>query len=216
MRKLWLGSTLLLVCLCVRPVSAQWAVLDAPNLVQNTLSVANLLQIINLYTRDLQALASAGMVLQTARDLAGLYQELTALVAELESMNDGWAQLSTSGVGLCDVEALVAWKYQSQQWTLRSQGVVWQVQRVMNRGTRTIDAALQLMQSISALTGSTSGLQSTTAILGIVASEMHQMRTLTSAVQTALLGPDLIDSVLGVALVCVHRGHYAGWGTYSR
>lgn len=211
------GMMLLCVmCLWCRPAAAQWEVNDAANLIQNSFTAARLLSVLNAFTKDLAPLANIGLALQLANDLIALHQELYALVAEIETISGGWDQLSTTGMALCEVDALVAWKYQALQWGQRSRGIIWKAQRLIARGSGVVQAAMQLLLTLGSVTGSTSGLQSANALLGVVASQLHQMHVFSVSVQNAVMGPDLIDSVLGVALVCVAQSHYAGWGSYSR
>ena len=75
---------------------------------------------------------------------------------------------------------------------------------------------MDLHQLVESIIGPTSGTQSNSVMLAALASQLAQLHGLTGSFQTASLGRDVIESVIGIHLVCIQNSAFHGWGSYSR
>mgnify|MGYP003577872232 CR=1 FL=1 len=213
-------ALLLISILWTAPASAQLAVADAP--VLGAISsmagtVGSLLTVIRTMALDmkqsLQALANWPLVLQRLQLIAQLTADAQALATEIETIDAGWAELSTSGRALCSIDEAVSWKGQALQWQDEAFGVARKANRLLGRSLAVL---VDMQMMLDSIIGPTSGAQSGSALLATIAGGVAQLQGLTGSFQSATLGKDVIESVMGIQLVCIHQQDYANWGTYSR
>lgn len=160
-----------------------------------------------------QQLANWGAILTQLQAIAQLTTDVEALIVEIETLNEGWTVLVTSGTALCTIDEAVAWKGQALQWQNQGFAMVRTAQRLMGR-TLSIMASLQTI--LSGIIGTTSGAQSSNALLAVIAANITELHSLTASFQSATMGKDVIEMVTGIHLVCIHGNHLSGWGSYSR
>lgn len=212
MRKGWLTLCLGIV-LAPAVALAQLAVADAPVLGAVATAVTALKSILDDTRQTLEDLANWSQVVQRLQAIAQLTTDLEALMAEIASVNQGWEQLADSGRGLCSIDEAVSWKGQALQWQHTSFKVAHTAQRLLGRS---LAVMIDIQRVVTSIVGPTSGTQSSSALLSIITSELAHLQGLTGSFQTAALGRDVIQSVIGIQLVCMQQGNYAGWGSYSR
>lgn len=192
---------------------AQLAVADAPVLAAVGSAVTALKSILDETRRSLESLANWGAIVQQMQAVAQLVSEVEALTQEIDQLDAGWGQLADSGAVLCSLDEAVRWKGHALGWQQRGFQVARSAHRLLGRTTSML---LALQSVLAGITGATSGAQSTSAALTLVATELHQLQGLTASFQSGIMGRDLIESIIGIQLVCIHQGHMAGWGSYSR
>jgi hypothetical protein len=207
----------LLICLLTASVAqAQLAVADAPVLgavagVAGTL--ATILTEIQRQMELLKALANWPAIVAELQAIAQLIADVDAFITEIQSLDEGWHQLVDSGSVLCSIDALVSWKGQALQWQQRGLALVRTANRLLGR---TINVFVALHAVLAGILGPTSGAQASGAVLLLIAAKLQELQSMTGAFQTASLSQDVIASVLGIQLVCLHGSHLSDWGSYSR
>jgi hypothetical protein len=78
-----------------------------------------------------------------------------------------------------------------------------------------VNMLISLQSVVSGIVGSTSGAQSASALLALIAGNLQTLQTMTGAFKAGDMGKDIIESVIGIQLVCIHGNHRADWGSYS-
>jgi hypothetical protein len=212
MAKILVIGVLLLSLLIPTPAVAQLAVTDAPVLAAITALATTIKSMVDDVRRQAEALANWGAIVAELQVIAQLMADIEALVAEVESLNGGWDTLITSGNVLCSIDEAVEWKGQALQWQQNGLGIARRAQRLMGR---TVNVMASLQAVLSGIIGSTSGAQGASALLALIAANLQQLQTMTGAFHAGTMGGDVIESVIGIQLVCIHGNHMAGWGSYS-
>ena len=210
MRKL----LILLICLLL-PVQAfaQLAVADAPVLATVASSLTVLKGIYDETVRQMAALVNLQAVMQQMQNFAILIAEVDALITEIETLTDGWGALSDSGSVICDLKEAVAWKGQAMQWANKGQRMAFKAQRLMGRTGHVIRA---LQGVIAGISGTVSGAQGSMAFLSAIAVQLQELQALTASANTSVVGGDMIETIVGIQVLCIQHGHFAEWGSYSR
>jgi conjugal transfer/entry exclusion protein len=205
-----------LVCASAGPAWGQLLVLDPAVVAQTTATVSHLYTVIRMMTQDLAAFTQLGVVVQLLQQVASIEQEISGLAAELTLLSQGWSQLQTSAVGLCQAEMLRGWKGQAVQWNRRAESHALSAQSLLARSTGLLQTLLALIGSIERLTGTTSGLQSTSALMGVTVTQLEQLKQVLTPPHMAAMGRSLTDSVVAEASLCLQQQRFRDWGTYTR
>ena len=203
-----------LCLMCPTIATAQLAVADAPVLAAVAGVATVLKEILDETRRYAEELANWSRVVETMQAMAQLTTDVEALIEEIESFDEGWTQLADSGSVLCSIDEAVSWKGQALQWQKVGFALVRKVNRLLGR---TIAVLIDLQDVIWSIVGPTSGAQSSTALLRVIAANLQQLQTMTGIFQGVSIGKDAIETILGIQLVCIHNHALTdNWGSYSR
>jgi hypothetical protein len=204
----------LLACLLWSvPAPAQLPVTDAVVTTTTANMLLALKGILDDARTQLEELANWGAVMQQLQIMAQLVTDIEALAVEVNTLSDGWDTLSDSGRVLCSIDEAVAWKGQALGWQQQAFRLARIGQRLMGR---TVAVLVDVQLAIRSIVGSTSGGQSTSALLAVITAQMEQLQGMTATFHSATMGHDLIESIVGIQLICIQQSAFADWGSYSR
>jgi hypothetical protein len=205
--------TVILGLIGARYASAQIAVSDVPVLGAVGQAVIALKSILDEARQQVASLADWPAILEEVQALAQLTTDVEALAREVQSLSDGWDQLSDSGQILCSLDEAVQWKGQALQWQQQGFRLARVGQRLLGR---TVAVLRDLQVVLHGIIGPTSGAQSSSALLAVITAQLEQLQGMTATFNGASMGHDVIESIVGIQLVCIQQQAYQGWGDYSR
>lgn len=204
----------LLVSLTPRRVDPAMAVFDGSNLAQNVMTVAHLLQIIGMTSRDLASLTNIGPILQILAQLQAVMNDITIVVSQVERRMVGWGQLTATIP--CTSRDLRSWNGQAAEWARQGAAEARMVTTLLHRTVGLIQNLTQLVGMIGGLFGTTSGLQSVSALTSVVAIEVQKMQAMTLPFQQVVLGQQQMEQVNQLASICIQNRLFESWGTVTQ
>jgi hypothetical protein len=189
-------------------------VFDPTNLEQNIIQVAYLLQVIGLTTKDLASLTNIGPILNILAQTQGVMNDMQIILDKAGVRVEGWRQLTSSIP--CSGTDLRTWNAQAGRWGLDSVDDARDILPLARRSINLVSNLMELLGMISGLFGTTSGLQSVSALTSVVAVKLDQIQSITLPYQQARLGEQQMAHVNHLSSICLRQQLFVGWGTRSQ
>lgn len=187
---------------------------DSAAVAQLVTTVASLLEIVGLTTQDLAALGSFATVIEIATELTILAGQIQGIVELIEARGDGWrARMMTVP---CLARDWNTWLYDASGWGREGASEALWTATLLRRTIALLQTLLRITQAIESLIGgTTSGLQTMTALTSVTIVQLQQLHVMLAAHQQVLVGREIIELMRELSRQCIRANRYQNWGSFT-